>query len=75
MAWATSLIALTQRRFSIHCISSGRLLSGHTRRAMLQWFQRSMPRQKVFFPLFERHAAVIVTAARALREMLAGSAQ
>lgn len=42
---------------------------------MLRWFQRLMPRQKVFFPLFERHAAVIVTAARALREMLAGGDQ
>jgi len=42
---------------------------------MLHWFQRLMPRQKVFFPLFERHAAVIVTAARALREMLAGGDQ
>jgi predicted phosphate transport protein (TIGR00153 family) len=42
---------------------------------MLQWFHRLMPHQKVFFPLFERHAAVIVTAARALREMLAGDDQ
>ena len=29
------------------------------RRAMLQWFQRLMPRQNVFFPAFDRHAAVI----------------
>ena len=29
---------------------------------MLQWFQRLMPRQDVFFPAFERHAALIVAA-------------
>ena len=39
---------------------------------MLQWFQRLMPRQNVFFPAFERHAAVMVKAAVALREMVAG---
>jgi uncharacterized protein len=39
---------------------------------MLHWFYRLMPRQGMFFPLFERHAAVIVTAARSLREMLKG---
>ena len=37
---------------------------------MLQWFQRLMPRQNVFFPAFERHAALIVKAAMALREMV-----
>jgi predicted phosphate transport protein (TIGR00153 family) len=37
---------------------------------MLQWFQRLMPRQNVFFPVFERHAAVIVKTAIALREMV-----
>jgi len=37
---------------------------------MLQWFQRLMPRQDVFFPAFERHAAVIVKAAMALRQMV-----
>ena len=37
---------------------------------MLQWFQRLMPRQNVFFPAFERHAAVIVKAALALRQMI-----
>jgi predicted phosphate transport protein (TIGR00153 family) len=42
---------------------------------MLQWFQRLMPRQNVFFPAFERHAAVIVKAALALREMVAGGDQ
>jgi len=39
---------------------------------MLQWFQRLLPRQNVFFPAFERHAAVMVKAAVALREMVAG---
>ena len=42
---------------------------------MLQWFQRLMPRQNVFFPAFERHAAVMVKAAVALREMVAGGGQ
>ena len=39
---------------------------------MLQWFHRLMPRQAKFYPLFERHAAVVATAARSLRAMLAG---
>ena len=34
-----------------------------------------MPRQAQFYPLFERHAAVVVSAARALRAMLAGGDQ
>ncbi len=42
---------------------------------MLQWFQRLMPRQAKFYPLFERHAAVIVATARSLRAMLAGGDQ
>lgn len=42
---------------------------------MLQWFQRLMPRQNVFFSQFERHAAVMVKAAGALREMVAGGDQ
>jgi uncharacterized protein len=42
---------------------------------MLQWFQRLMPRQNAFFPAFERHAAVMVKAAAALREMVAGGDQ
>lgn len=37
---------------------------------MLRWFQRLMPRQDVFFPAFERHAAVIVKAASALHRMI-----
>jgi hypothetical protein len=42
---------------------------------MLQWFQRLMPRQAKFYPLFERHAAVVVAAARSLRAMLMGGEQ
>jgi uncharacterized protein len=42
---------------------------------MLQWFHRLMPRQAAFFPLFERHSAVVVAAAMALREMLTGGDQ
>jgi uncharacterized protein len=42
---------------------------------MLQWFQRLMPRQDAFFRAFERHAAVMVKAAVALREMVAGGDQ
>jgi len=42
---------------------------------MLQWFHRLMPRQGAFFPLFERHAAVIVAASGSLREMLKGGDQ
>lgn len=42
---------------------------------MLHWFRRLMPRQARFYPLFERHAAVVVAAARALRAMLAGGDQ
>ena len=42
---------------------------------MLQWFQRLLPRQNVFFPAFERHADVMIKAAVALREMVAGGDQ
>ena len=42
---------------------------------MLQWFQRLLPRQNVFFPAFERHAAVMIKTAVALREMVAGGDQ
>lgn len=34
-----------------------------------------MPRQELFFPLFERHAEVLVAGARALREMLNGGSE
>jgi predicted phosphate transport protein (TIGR00153 family) len=39
---------------------------------MMQWFYRLMPRQERFFPLFERHAAVLVAGAKSLRKMLEG---
>jgi predicted phosphate transport protein (TIGR00153 family) len=39
---------------------------------MLDWFQRLLPREEKFFPLFERHAACIAAAADALRRMLDG---
>jgi uncharacterized protein len=39
---------------------------------MLSWFQRLLPREHLFFPLFERHAAVLTAAAGALRDMLEG---
>jgi uncharacterized protein len=39
---------------------------------MLQWFQRLLPRQNVFFPAFERHAAVMVKTALALRSLVSG---
>ena len=37
---------------------------------MLDWFQRFMPREHVFFPLFEWHATVVTAGAKALRSML-----
>ncbi len=42
---------------------------------MLQWFQKLLPRQERFFPLFEQHAEVLVAGARALRRMLDGGDQ
>ena len=39
---------------------------------MLNWFQRMMPQTLLFFPLFERHAATVTAAAKALQQMLAG---
>jgi hypothetical protein len=39
---------------------------------MLAWFQRLMPHEHKFFPLFERHAATLLAAAEALRRMLDG---
>jgi predicted phosphate transport protein (TIGR00153 family) len=42
---------------------------------MLQWFRWLMPRQEMFFPLFESHADVILKGARALRQMLDGGAE
>jgi uncharacterized protein len=37
---------------------------------MLQWFQKLMPQQRMFFPLFERHAELIEQAGILLHEML-----
>lgn len=37
---------------------------------MLGWFQALMPREERFFPLFEKHAAVVVAGAEALRGLL-----
>jgi predicted phosphate transport protein (TIGR00153 family) len=42
---------------------------------MLGWFQRLMPREDKFFDLFERHAAVVVAGADALRKLLATNDQ
>src|SRR6476620_5716534 len=42
---------------------------------MLDWFQRLLPREEKFFPLFDRHAASIAAAAAALRQMLDGGAE
>jgi predicted phosphate transport protein (TIGR00153 family) len=42
---------------------------------MLGWFQRLMPREEKFFELFDRHAAVIVAGADALRKLLATDGQ
>ena len=39
---------------------------------MLGWFQALMPREERFFDLFERHAAVVVAGAEALRGLLKG---
>src|SRR5688572_6915203 len=42
---------------------------------MLDWFQRLMPREQLFFPLFQRHAKVVSEGAAALRQMLDGGEQ
>jgi len=42
---------------------------------MLGWFQRLMPREDKFFELFERHAAVVVAGADALRKLFDSSGQ
>jgi predicted phosphate transport protein (TIGR00153 family) len=41
---------------------------------MLGWFRALMPKEEQFFQLFERHAAVVVSGAEALRGMLASGA-
>jgi len=42
---------------------------------MLRWFHKLVPKQAQFYPMFERHAAVVVAGARALRAMLDGGDQ
>ena len=42
---------------------------------MLNWFRWLMPRQEMFFPLFEQHAKALLAGAQALREMLNGGEQ
>ena len=39
---------------------------------MLGWFQALMPREARFFALFEKHAAIVVAGAEALRGLLQG---
>jgi uncharacterized protein Yka (UPF0111/DUF47 family) len=39
---------------------------------MLGWFQALMPKEERFFQLFERHAAILVAGAEALRGLLRG---
>jgi uncharacterized protein len=39
---------------------------------MLGWFQALMPREERFFTLFEKHAAIVVAGAEALRGLLQG---
>jgi predicted phosphate transport protein (TIGR00153 family) len=39
---------------------------------MLRWFQALMPKEERFFALFDRHAAVLVQGAEALRALLDG---
>jgi uncharacterized protein len=41
---------------------------------VLGWFKAIMPREDSFFPLFTRHAAIVVAGAEALCGMLAGGA-
>jgi uncharacterized protein len=41
---------------------------------VLGWFKAIMPKEDSFFPLFERHAAIVVAGAEALCGMLAGGA-
>lgn len=43
-----------------------------TEAGMLGWFQALMPKEERFFPLFEKHAAIIVTGAEALSGLLRG---
>jgi uncharacterized protein len=42
---------------------------------VLGWFKAIMPREDSFFPLFERHAAIVVAGAEALCRALKGGAE
>ncbi len=39
---------------------------------MLNWFRRLMPREDSFFPMFDKHAGLLVQGAQSLRSMLDG---
>jgi predicted phosphate transport protein (TIGR00153 family) len=39
---------------------------------MLDWFRRLMPREDSFFPMFDKHAALLVKGAQSLRSVLDG---
>lgn len=39
---------------------------------MLHWFRRLMPRDDSFFPMFDKHAGILVKGAQSLRRMLDG---
>jgi len=39
---------------------------------MFGWFQALMPKEERFFTLFEKHAAIVVAGAEALRGLLQG---
>ena len=41
---------------------------------MLNWFRRLMPRDNSFFPMFDKHARLLVRGAQSLRNMLDGGA-
>ena len=42
---------------------------------MLGWFQALLPKEQMFFDLFEQHAQIVVSGAEALRDLLKGGDQ
>src|SRR5438105_1256295 len=42
---------------------------------MLGWFRALMPKEQRFFHLFQKHAALVVSAAESLRALLQGGAE
>jgi len=42
---------------------------------MLKWFHALMPREDKFFPLFNRHAAIVLQGAEALNQVLTGAVE